>query len=83
MRLKSIIAPLLFSACVLPFLLSASPRPGTGSPAPGQPARPLHGAKGRHALGHLRKVSEAALALARNLAHESRPDQESALDLSR
>ena len=25
MRLKSIIAPLLFSACVLPFLLSASP----------------------------------------------------------
>ncbi len=48
----------------------------------GQGAVELYGAKRRHPLGHLRQVPQGPVALARHLADEPRPDQESAPDLS-
>ena len=47
-----------------------------------QRAVDLHGAKRRHAVGHLRQVPEGPVALARSLADEPRPDPQSAPDLS-
>ena len=81
MRLKSITATALLSACLLPLLFAAAPVGAEEIQLQENRPDQLHRAEGRHALGHLGQVSQAAMALARHLAHESRPDQESALDL--